>query len=31
MLYWLLYPMSGSVSLFNLFGYITFRAAWPDL
>ncbi|MBD3278354.1 MAG: phospho-N-acetylmuramoyl-pentapeptide-transferase [Candidatus Aegiribacteria sp.] len=27
MLYWLLYPLRDSVSLFNLFGYITFRAA----
>jgi len=27
MFYWLLYPLRDSVSLFNLFGYITFRAA----
>lgn len=27
MLYWLLYPLRDSVSVFNLFGYITFRAA----
>ncbi len=31
MLYWLLYPMSGDVSLFNLFGYITFRAAYATI
>jgi len=27
MLYWILYPLRESVSIFNLFGYITFRAA----
>lgn len=27
MLYWILYPLRDSISLFNLFGYITFRAA----
>lgn len=27
MLYWILYPLRESVSLFNLFGYITFRTA----
>ncbi len=27
MLYWILYPLRETVSLFNLFGYITFRAA----
>ncbi len=27
MLYWLLYPLRETVSIFNLFGYITFRAA----
>jgi len=27
MLYWILYPLRESVSFFNLFGYITFRAA----
>ena len=31
MLYWLLYPLSGDVSLFNLFGYITFRAAYATI
>ena len=31
MLYWLLYPLSDSVSLFNLFGYITFRAAYATI
>lgn len=27
MLYWILYPLRDSISIFNLFGYITFRAA----
>jgi len=27
MLYWILYPLRESVSIFNLFSYITFRAA----
>ncbi len=27
MLYWILYPLRDSITLFNLFGYITFRAA----
>jgi len=27
MLYWILYPLRESASFFNLFGYITFRAA----
>ena len=27
MLYWILYPLRETVSFFNLFGYITFRAA----
>ncbi len=31
MLYWLLYPLRGDVSLFNLFGYISFRAAYATV
>lgn len=31
MLYWLLYPLRESSTLFNLFGYITFRAAGATL
>lgn len=31
MLYWILYPMRDAVSLFNLFGYITFRAAYATV
>ncbi|NLP05680.1 phospho-N-acetylmuramoyl-pentapeptide-transferase [Candidatus Fermentibacteria bacterium] len=31
MLYWLLYPLRDAVSLFNLFGYITFRAAYATV
>jgi len=31
MLYWLLYPLRDSISLFNLFGYITFRAAYATV
>jgi len=31
MLYWLLYPLRDSVSLFNLFGYLTFRAAYATV
>ncbi len=31
MLYWLLYPLRDMSSLFNLFGYITFRAAGATL
>lgn len=27
MFYWILYPLRDSISIFNLFGYITFRAA----
>ena len=28
MLYWLLYPLHDQVPLFNVFRYITFRAAY---
>jgi phospho-N-acetylmuramoyl-pentapeptide-transferase len=31
MLYWLLYPVRESATIFNLFGYITFRAAGATL
>jgi len=31
MLYWLLFPLRDSISFFNLFGYITFRAAGATL
>jgi phospho-N-acetylmuramoyl-pentapeptide-transferase len=31
MLYWLLYPLRDSLSLFNLFGYLTFRAAYATV
>ncbi len=31
MLYWLLYPLRADVSLFNLFGYISFRAAYATV
>ncbi len=31
MLYWLLYPLRDDVSLFNLFGYISFRAAYATV
>jgi len=31
MLFWILYPLRGSISIFNLFGYITFRAAGATL
>ncbi len=31
MLYWLLYPLKEASSLFNLFGYITFRTAGATL
>jgi phospho-N-acetylmuramoyl-pentapeptide-transferase len=31
MLYWLLYPLTESATIFNLFGYITFRAAGATL
>ena len=31
MLYWLLYPLRESAAFFNLFGYITFRAAGATL
>lgn len=31
MLYWLLYPLRDEVSLFNLFGYISFRAAYATV
>ncbi len=31
MLYWLLYPLRSDISLFNLFGYISFRAAYATV
>jgi phospho-N-acetylmuramoyl-pentapeptide-transferase len=31
MLYWLLYPARDGVSLFNLFGYISFRASYATV
>ena len=31
MFYWLLYPFRESLAFFNLFGYITFRAAGATL
>ena len=31
MLYWLLYPLRSEFTVFNLFGYITFRAAYATV
>ncbi|MBN1435084.1 phospho-N-acetylmuramoyl-pentapeptide-transferase, partial [Candidatus Fermentibacterales bacterium] len=31
MLYWLLYPLRDQISVLNLFGYITFRAAYATV